>query len=45
MWRGAGSGADLNNSEDLDKCELTDVSYMLQQERVEPGLEITKDHV
>ena len=39
-------GRTLNNSEDLlDECELTDWSYMLQQERVEPGLETTKDHV
>jgi hypothetical protein len=31
-------GRTLNNSEDFDKCELTDGSYMLQQVRVKPGL-------
>ena len=37
-------GGTSNNSEDLNKCELMDGSCMLQQDRVEPGLEMVRDH-
>ena len=40
------AGRTSDDSDDLDKCELMDGSYyMLLQERVEPGLEIVRDHV